>query len=115
MLFGTDFQLKKKVGNKPKINEKIYDISHDLQIVFTNASNILLKKLNGKDREKYKKILESLDFENYKAIRDEIKFARYKYSEINFKNRFLKGKGIEKIIIPSNIIDIYTRQEILPG
>ena len=27
----------------------------------------------------------------------------------------LKGKGIEKIIIPSNIIDIYTRLEILLG
>ena len=27
----------------------------------------------------------------------------------------LKGQGIEKIIIPSNIIDIYTRLEILLG
>ena len=27
----------------------------------------------------------------------------------------LKGRGIEKIIIPSNIIDIYTRLEILLG
>ena len=27
----------------------------------------------------------------------------------------LKGKGIEEIIIPSNIIDIYTRLEILLG
>ena len=27
----------------------------------------------------------------------------------------LKGRGVEKIIIPSNIIDIYTRLEILLG
>ena len=27
----------------------------------------------------------------------------------------LKGKGIEKIIIPSNIVDIYTRLEIFLG
>ena len=27
----------------------------------------------------------------------------------------LKGKEIEKIITPSNIIDIYTRLEVLPG
>ena len=27
----------------------------------------------------------------------------------------LKGRGIEKIIIPSNIIDIYTRLEVLLG
>ena len=31
-----------------------------------------------------------------------------------FKNN-LKGQGIEKIIIPSNIIDIYSRHEILLG
>ena len=30
-------------------------------------------------------------------------------------NTKLKGKGVEKIIIPSNIIDIYTRLEILLG
>ena len=27
----------------------------------------------------------------------------------------LKGRGVEKIIIPSNIIDIYTRLEVLVG
>ena len=27
----------------------------------------------------------------------------------------LRGKGVEKIIIPSNIIDIYTRLEVLLG
>ena len=30
-------------------------------------------------------------------------------------NTELKGRGIEKIIIPSNIIDIYTRLEVLLG
>ena len=63
----------------------------------------------------YKNILESLDFENYKAIRGETKSARYKYSKSNFKDHNLKGQGIEKIIIPSNIIDIYARLEILLG
>ena len=27
----------------------------------------------------------------------------------------LRGKGVEKVIIPSNIIDIYTRLEVLLG
>ena len=31
------------------------------------------------------------------------------------KEEYLEGKGIQKIIIPSNIIDIYTRLEILLG
>ena len=30
-------------------------------------------------------------------------------------DKILKGRGIEKIIIPSNIIDIYTRLEVLLG
>ena len=30
-------------------------------------------------------------------------------------NTKLKGRGVEKIIIPSNIIDIYTRLEVLLG
>ena len=34
ILFGMDFQLKKTVGNKLKIIEKIYIISDDLQKVF---------------------------------------------------------------------------------
>ena len=55
----------------------------------------------------------SLDFDNYKAIRGETKSAGFKYSKTNFKD--LKGQGIEKLTIPSNIIDIYTRLEILLG
>ena len=52
------------------------------------------------------------------------KSARDKYTKIDLDNdvrRILNldtkliGKGIEKIIIPSNIIDIYTRLEILLG
>ena len=59
-------------------------------------------------------ILESLNFENYKAIRGESKSGRYKQSKTIFNKRNLEGNGI-KIIIPSNIIDIYTRLEILLG
>ena len=74
-----------------------------------------MKKLNDKDREKFNIILESLDFEKYKEIRGESKSGRYKHSKTNFKKRNLKGQGIHKIIIPSNIIDIYVRLEILLG
>ena len=84
------------------------------KMIFTITSNIPLKKVNDKDREIYKSILESLDFENYKALSVETKSARYKYSKSNFKDRNLEGLGV-KIIIPSNIIDIYTRLEILLG
>ena len=37
------------------------------------------------------------------------------FEEITDDSDDLQGRGIEKIIIPSNIIDIYTRLEILLG
>ena len=37
------------------------------------------------------------------------------FDEISDDSDGLQGEGIEKIIIPSNIIDIYTRLEILLG
>ena len=49
--FGTELLLKKKGGNKPKINGKIYNITRGIQNVFTQTSNIPLKKLNNQERE----------------------------------------------------------------
>ena len=102
-------------GNKLKTNEKIFDITPSLQKVLTDTSNIPMKKLKDEDREIFNNILESLNFEIYKAIRVEFKSGRYKHSETNIEKRNLKGQGIEKITIPSNIVDIYTRHEILLG
>ena len=63
----------------------------------------------------YINILENLNFEKYKPIRGESKSSRYKQSKNNFNKRNLEGQGVHKIIIPSNIIDIYTRLEVLLG
>ena len=109
------FPVEEMAGNKLKINEKIYNITPGIQKVLTDTSNIPLKKLNDKDNEILINLLESLDFENYKAIPGESKSDRYKQSKTNFEKHNLKGQGIEKIIIPSNMIDIYTRLEILLG
>ena len=74
-----------------------------------------MKKLNNQEREIYNNILETLDFEKYKPKSGESKTGGYKHSKSNFNKRNLEGEGIEKIIIPSNIIDIYTRLEVLLG
>ena len=54
-----------------------------------------------------------------KAIRGETKSGRYKHSKTIFKKRAnkssLEGQRFEKIIISSNINDIYTRLKILLG
>ena len=102
-------------GAEAEINDKKLNLTPGIQKVFTDTSNISMKKLNDEDRKFFNKFLKSLYFENYKKIRGESKSGRYKQSETNFTKHNLKGQGIEKIIIPSNIIDIYLRLEILLG
>ena len=58
--------------------------------------------------------METLDFENYNLKSSESKSGRYKQSKSNFNKRNLQGEGV-KILIPSNIIDIYIRLEVLLG
>ena len=43
--------LEKRRGKKPKIIDKIFIISDDLQNVFTNTRNMPLEKLNDIGRE----------------------------------------------------------------
>ena len=67
------FPVEEIRGKKLKNVEKIFNVSDDLQNVFTRTSKIPLKKLIDKGREIYKNFLESLDIENYKAKRGETK------------------------------------------
>ena len=113
-VFWNGFPVGKIGGNKIKINENVFDITRGIQEVLTDTSNIPIKKLNDQDRETYNNILENLNFKNYKPVRGESKSGRYKQSKSNFNKRNLEGQGV-KIIIPSNIIDIYTRLEVLLG
>ena len=113
-IFRNGFPVEKMAGSKLKINGKIHEIPQSIQKVLTDTSNIPIKQLNDKDRDIFTNILASLNCENYKPIRGESKSGRYKQSKSNFKRHNLKGEGV-KIILPSNIIDIYNRLEILLG
>ena len=113
-VFWNGFLVEKIGGKRIKINENVFDITQGIQKVVTDTSNIPIKKLNDQDRETYNNILESLNLKKYKPVRGESKSGRYKQSKSNFNKRNLEGQGV-KIIIPSNIIDIYTRLEILLG
>ena len=108
------YPVKKLGGTEVEINDKKFNIFPGIQKVLADTSNIPMKKLNNEDREIFNKTLESIDFENCKAIRGQSKSSRYKQSKTNFEKRNLEGQGV-KIIIPSNIIDIYSRFEILLG
>ena len=105
-------------GTEVEINGKKINITPGIQKVLTDTSNIPLTKWNEKNREIFNNVLENLDFENHKATRGESKSGRYKHSKTMFKKRVnnsdLDGQEV-KIIIPSNIIDICTRLEVLLG
>ena len=67
-------------GTEVEINDKTFNITHNHQIVFTQTSNIPLKKVNDQEMEIYKNILETLDFDNYKPKSGETESGSYKYS-----------------------------------
>ena len=92
-----------------------FNITPNLQKVFTDTTDKSLKNLNKKENRTYKKLLNTLNYENYRPKYGEVNSGRYKDTKNILKPNNLQGKGIEKIIIPSNIIDIYTRLEVLLG
>ena len=64
-------------GTEIEIDDKNFNITPNLLKVFTQTSNIPLKKLYDQEWEIYKKILETLNFENYKPKSGEIESGRY--------------------------------------
>ena len=82
-------------GTEVEINDKIFNRTQGIQNVFTQTSNIPLKKLNNQEREIYNNILETLDFENYKPKSGESKSGGYKQSKSNFNKRNLQGEGVK--------------------
>ena len=98
-----------------EIKGKDFNITPNLQNVFTDTSGKSLKKLDKMEIITYKQLLKTLNYKNYKPKFGENKSGRYKNTKNILTPINLQGRGIEKIIIPSNIIDIYTRLEILLG
>ena len=98
-----------------QINGINFNITPNLQNVFTDKTGKSLKKLSKKENRTYKQLLNTLNYEDYIPRYGETNSGRYKNTKDILKPNNLQGRGIEKIIIPSNIIDIYTRLEVLLG
>ena len=98
-----------------EIKGKDFNITPNLQNVFTDTTGKSLKKLDKMETITYKQLLKTLNYKNYKPKTGETNSGRYKNTKNILIPINLQGRGIEKIIIPSNIIDIYTRLEILLG
>ena len=98
-----------------EVKGKNFNITTNLQNVFTDTTGKSVKKLDKTENRTYKKLLQTLNYENYKPKFGENKSGRSKDTKNILNPGNLQGQGIEKVIIPSNKFDCYTKLEILLG
>ena len=110
-------------GIEVEINDTEYNITPSIQKVFTDTTYNTIKSMNDRDKLVFRDMLQKTGFYNRKATKGHSS-SRHRYIKNDLdKNvsRLLnsvtrhKGRGVEKINIPSNIIDIYITLETLLG
>ena len=115
--------------NRISINNQEYDIKPNIQNYFTNT-NQTTKNMDDEDKLTIYDILKNIGFHSMRHTkglnsarmkdalnnlpREIAKIRNPPLTEIENESNNLQGEGV-KIIIPSNIIDIYTRLEVLLG
>ena len=115
--------IKKLRRTRVEINENKYNISPGIQNVLVDHSYDSAKSMTDKDKLIFRDILQKTGYYNRKptkgrmfgrdrCIKNELDDDVVRILNLDTK---LRGNGIEKIIIPSNIIEIYTRLEVLLG
>ena len=117
----NNYPIKMLRGTKVEINVKKYNISPGIRKVLVDQTYDTAKSMTDDDKLIFRDILQKTGYYNRKPTkgcltgRDRyIKFdLDNDVSRILNSNTKLKRRGIEKIIIPSNIIDIYSRLEVL--
>ena len=116
-------------GNRISIDDEEYDIKPNIQNYFTKTY-LTTKHMSNEDKLTIYDILTAVGFYSTRHVRGvnsfRMKDALYNLPkavekirnpplpEIEDRKDILQGEGV-KIIIPSNIIDIYTRLEVLLG
>ena len=113
--FWNEIPIEISGDSRVEIKGKKFDITPNLQNVFKDTTGKSLRKLDKKANQTYKKHLKTLTYEIYKPKSGEINSGRYKNTKNILKLIDLQSQGIEKIIIPSNLIDIHTGLEVLQG
>ena len=104
-------------GTKVEINDNEYKVPSGLQKVFTNKSYDTANSTNDMEKVIFRDILQKTIYNSRKRQKGPMS-GRDRYiqnkrhdavRQISNLDKQLKGRGVEKIIIPWNIIDIYTR------
>ena len=128
-VFWNKIPIKAKGGNRISIKNQEYDLKPNVQKNFT-YTKLTTKNTDDEDKSTVYDILKNTGFYSMKPTRG-LNSARMKDVLYNLPREIakirnpllpaianesdnLQGEGL-KIIIPSNIIDIYTRLEVLLG
>ena len=119
----NNYPIKTPGGTEVEISGNKYNITSGLQKVFTDTSYDVATSMNDTEKVVFRDILQKTSYYNRKRTKGRLS-GRDRYIKkdlgndvmkiLNLDNK-LKGRGVEKFIIPSNIIDIYTRLEVLLG
>ena len=98
-------------------NNKVYDLSNEMHKALSNSSYTGKSMRDNDDQLKLYNFLTDVGYTKIRGKQtSQMKFFTKILNKFkNIKKEPLVGEGIQKIIIPSNIIDIYTRLEILLG
>ena len=121
----NNISIKSPGGTRKEINENEYDLTQGIRNVLTNKTYKTAKSMNNNEKIVFKEFLNKTGYYTRKPTKGKPS-GLDNYIKNNLDNDVarilnldtkpeLKGKGVEKIIIPSNIIDIYTRLEVLLG
>ena len=129
-VFWNQTPIKALGENRISIKNQEYDIKPNIQAYFTNTK-LTTKNMDDEDKLTIYNILKNTGFYSMRHIKG-LNSARFKDAKYNLPREIakiqnpplppieneadnLEGDGIHKIIIASNIIDIYTRLEVLLG
>ena len=110
-------------GIEVEVNNRKYNITKGIQNVLTNKTYNTAKSLNDNEKLIFRDFSQNTGYYSRKLTKGKPS-GLDKYFKNDLDNDVarilnldikLKGRGVEKIVIPSNIIDIYTRLEVLLG
>ena len=119
----NNIPIKSPGGTKILVDENEYDLTKGIRNALTKKTYKSVKSLNDNEKVVLRDFLSKTGYYSRKPtkgkpsgldnyIKNELDDDVRKILDLDIK---LKGKGVEKIIIPNNIFDIYTRLEVLLG
>ena len=121
----NNIPIKSSGGTEVEIENKKYNITQGIRNVLIIKTYNTEKSMNDNEKIVFRDFLQKTGYYSRKLtkgkpsgldnyVKKDLDNDVAGILKLDIKPK-LKGKGVEKIIIPSNIIDIYTKFEVLLG